>query len=67
MIIYDNNKAIILKSEREIDIDEIVEIIIERKYIDILEHPRRKDQQIFILSLKLYFLAGNSIRSIRRK
>jgi len=54
MIIYDNNKAIILKSEREIDIDEIVEIIIERKYIDILEHPRRKDQQIFILSYNNY-------------
>jgi hypothetical protein len=54
MIICDNNKAKILKSEREIDVDEIVELIIEKKYIDILEHPNRDDQQIFILSYKYY-------------
>ncbi len=54
MIIYDDNKAKILKLERDIDIDEIVEIIIERKYIDILKHPKRRSQQIFILSYKNY-------------
>ncbi|MCJ7471351.1 MAG: toxin [Actinobacteria bacterium] len=54
MIIYDNTKAKILKIEREIDIEEIVELIIERKYIDILEHPKREGQQIFILSYKNY-------------
>jgi hypothetical protein len=54
MIICDNNKAKILKIERDTDIDEIVELIIERKYIDILEHPKRKGQQIFILLFKNY-------------
>ena len=52
MIVYDDKKAQILKLER--DIDEIVELIIERKYIDILEHPKREGQQIFILSYRNY-------------
>lgn len=54
MIIYDDKKAQILKLERDIDIDGIVELIIERKYIDILEHPKREGQQIFILSYRNY-------------
>ena len=54
MIIYDDNKAKVLKIERGIDIDEIVEFIIERKYIDILGHSNRKGQQIFILSYNDY-------------
>ncbi len=52
MIVCDDKKAQILKLER--DIDEIVELIIERKYIDILEHPKREGQQIFILSYRNY-------------
>jgi len=54
MIIYDDKKAQALKSERNIDIDEIVELIIDKKYLDILEHPKRGNQQIFILSYKNY-------------
>jgi len=54
MIIYDDKKAQALKLERNIDIDEIVELIIDRKYLDILEHPKRGNQQIFILSYKDY-------------
>ncbi len=54
MVIYDSAKAKILKIERGIDIDEIVEFIIERKYIDILEHSNRKGQQIFILPYNNY-------------
>lgn len=54
MIIYDNNKAKILKIEREIDIEEIVELIIERKYIEILGHPMREGQQVFIISYNNY-------------
>jgi uncharacterized DUF497 family protein len=54
MIIYDTKKAQALKLERNIDIDEIVELIIDKKYLDILEHPKRGNQQIFILSYKDY-------------
>jgi hypothetical protein len=54
MIIYDKNKAIKLRFERNIEIEDIVDIIIEKKYIDILEHPKRKGQQIFILKYRDY-------------
>ena len=54
MIIYDDKKAQILKLEQNIDIDEIVELIIDKKYLDILEHPKRGGQKIFILSYKDY-------------
>ena len=54
MIICEDKKAQALKLERNIDIDEIVELIIDKKYLDILEHPKRGNQQIFILSYKDY-------------
>ncbi len=54
MIIYDNEKANILKSERNIDIKEIIEVIINKKYLDILENSKGKGQLIFILSYKNY-------------
>ena len=54
MIIYDDKKAQTLKLERNIDIDEIIELIIDKKYLDILEHPKRGIQQIFILLYKGY-------------
>jgi hypothetical protein len=54
MIIYDDKKAQTLKLERNIDIDEIIELIINKKYLDILEHPKRDNQRIFILSYKDY-------------
>jgi hypothetical protein len=54
MIIYDDKKAQELKLGRNIDVDEIVELIIDKKYLDILENPKRDNQQIFILSYKDY-------------
>jgi hypothetical protein len=54
MIIYDYRKAKLLKLERNIDIDEIIELIIDKKYLDILEHPKRKGQKIFILEYRDY-------------
>ena len=49
MIIYDENKARYLRLMRNIYIEEIIDIILEKKYLDILEHPKRKNQQIFII------------------
>ncbi len=54
MILYDKNKAIKLRYERNIEIEDIVDIIINKKYLDILEHPKRAGQQIFILEYKDY-------------
>lgn len=54
MIIYDKNKAIKLRFESNIEIEDIVDIISKKKYIDILEHPKREGQQIFILKYRYY-------------
>ncbi|MGM0365033.1 MAG: toxin [Actinomycetota bacterium] len=54
MIIYDKNKAIKLRYERNIEIEDILDIIIHKKYLDILEHPKRAGQQIFILEYRDY-------------
>jgi hypothetical protein len=54
MIIYDKNKAIKLRFERNIEIEDIIDIIIEKKYVDILEHPKREGQQIFIIKYRKY-------------
>lgn len=57
MIIYDDKKAQILRLERNIDIEDILKIIINKKYLDILEHPRREGQKIFILLYRDYIHA----------
>ena len=57
MIYWDNEKNNKLISERNISFDEISEIILREEYIDILENPSRKDQLIFIVSLKDYIYA----------
>lgn len=54
MIIYDENKAIKLKFERDIDIDEVAQIILDQNYLDILEHPKRINQLLFIIFYKKY-------------
>ena len=54
MIIYNKNKAIKLRFERNIEIEDIIDIIINKKYLDILEHPKREGQLIFILKYKDY-------------
>ena len=58
MIIYDENKARFLRLIRNIEIEEIVNYIIEKKYLDILEHPKRKNQQIFIILYNDYIHAA---------
>lgn len=54
MIIYDKDKAIKLRFERNIEIEDIIDIITNKKYLDILKHPKREGQQIFILEYKDY-------------
>jgi len=54
MIIYDKNKAIKLRFERNIEIEDIIDIIVNKKYLDILEHPKIKGQQVFVLEYRGY-------------
>ncbi len=57
MIIWDEEKNIKLKLERNVSFEEISTIILEKDFIDILKHPKRADQQIFVVELNDYVYA----------
>lgn len=54
MIIWDEDKNIRLKLERNVSFEQISRIILEKDFIDILDHPQRHDQQIFVLEINDY-------------
>ena len=54
MIIWDEEKNKELIKERNISFEEVVDIILEKKYLGILENPSRDNQYIFIISLHDY-------------
>ncbi len=54
MIHWDEEKNNKLLLERNITFEEISEIILNKKYLDILENPSRPEQQIFIIEMKDY-------------
>jgi uncharacterized DUF497 family protein len=57
MIIWDEDKNIKLKLERNISFEQISSIIIEEDYIEILDHPQRENQQIFVVEINDYIYA----------
>jgi uncharacterized DUF497 family protein len=54
MIIWDDEKNQKLQVERGISFDQISEIILRKKYLDILENSSRPNQQIFVVKLNDY-------------
>ena len=54
MIIWDDEKNQKLQTERNISFDQISEIILRKKYLDILENTSRPNQQIFVVKLNNY-------------
>lgn len=54
MIYWEEDKNNKLLSERNISFDEISEINLQEKYLDILENPNREGQMIFIVRLNDY-------------
>lgn len=57
MIYWDEKKNIQLKNERNISFEEIADILISGDYLDILEHPARDNQQLFVVSIRDYIWA----------
>jgi len=57
MVIWDEKKNTKLKLERNISFEEISEIILNKKYIDILESCSRTMQSIFVVEYKNYIYA----------
>ena len=53
-ILWDEDKNKRLKLERDISFEDFAELILEKKYLDILENPAREEQMIFIVSYKDY-------------
>jgi len=56
-IIWDEEKNSKLKKERYISFEEIESLILARKYIKIVKHPKRPGQKVFILPIKGYIHA----------
>jgi len=54
MIIWDEEKNKKLKKQRNISFEDVTQLIIEGEYKDILENPSRKDQYLFIMTVKNY-------------
>ncbi len=57
MIIWDENKNIKLKVERNISFEIIADIILNRNYLDILENPSKPSQNIFVVEIANYIYA----------
>ena len=56
-ILWDDEKNAWLKKERKVSFEEIAVLILEGKYLDIVIHPKRTEQKIFILPIKGYTYA----------
>lgn len=56
-IIWDDEKNKNLKKQRGISFEEITLLILERKYVDIVKHPNRPGQRVFVLPIKGYIHA----------
>ena len=54
MIKWDEKKNALLKLERNLSFEQIAEIIIEEKYLEIIKHPKRENQRIFVIELNEY-------------
>ncbi len=57
MIIWDEEKNIKLKIERNISFEIISEIILNKKYLDILENSSNPHQDIFVIEISDYIYA----------
>ena len=53
-MIWDEEKSAKLKVERGVSFDEIAVLILEKKYLDVVKHPIRAGQWMFIMSVNGY-------------
>lgn len=54
MIIWDDEKDLKLRAERNISFSQIAEIILRKEYVAILDNPSRPEQQIFVVKINNY-------------
>ncbi len=53
-IIWDEGKNRKLRKERQISFEEIESLLLAKKYIEIMGHPKHPGQRVFILPIKRY-------------
>ena len=53
-ILWDQSKAKKLKEARDISLEHVAQLILDKKYHAILENPGRPKQMIFVISYKGY-------------
>ena len=53
-IIWNDDKNTKLKKERKISFEEITILILEQKYVEIVQHPKRPEQRLFIIPINDY-------------
>ncbi len=56
-IIWDDEKNAKLEKERGISFEEIAALVIEKKYVEIVKHPKRPGQMIFLIPINGYIHA----------
>ncbi len=57
MILWDEKKNTKLKLERNLSFETISDIILEKKYLEIIDHPSKDNQSIFVIELNNYIYA----------
>ena len=67
MIIWDEQKNTKLKSERNVSFEEISELILNGHITDIIDHPKIKGQNIFVLEINSYVHAEIGRASCRER
>lgn len=68
-IIWDEEKNNWLKDQRSIAFEEIEGLLLEGKYVDIINNPARNGQQYFVMSIRDYtwvvpFVVGEDERIV---
>lgn len=53
-ILWDEDESNRLKAERGISLDDIAAMILEKKYVDVVKHPKRPGQRLFLVSIEGY-------------
>ena len=56
-IIWDEDKNSKLKKQRGISFDEVATLILQKKYVAIVKHPKRPQQRIFLIPIHGYIHA----------
>jgi len=55
--IWDEDKNSKLKKERGISFEEVADLILHKKYVAVIKHPKRPQQRIFLIPIRGYIHA----------